>query len=97
MTAAEIRKILKNDIVKKYERLKFKEARLYHNREISSEDLRMRKKFLEREKKIRLAEIDDMNAFQVRKRYEEMISPIDSETGLNHETKHIIDDFMAKH
>lgn len=99
MKAEEMKKSLKSDIVKKYERFKYKAAVAYHNGEISSDDLRLRKKFINREENIRLKEIDEMSAYKIRKLYKEKNDPqIDDSIvpELNPEIKKVIDSYTGK-
>ena len=73
MTTRERKKILREKVVEKYERLKYKEAQKYHNGEISKDDLRLRHKFLTRESNLLLARIDQFSANQAKRAYEKLI------------------------
>lgn len=73
MTTEEKKKVLKAEVSQKYERIKYKFAVSFHKGEISKDDLRMRNKFIDREKAIKLAEIDHMSYYKINNRYESLM------------------------
>ena len=79
MTTKERRELLREEVVKKYERYKYKAAVAYQRGEISADDLRMRKKFLTREANIRLAEIDQMPYGKLRREFEKLMKKNESQ------------------
>ena len=76
MTTKERKKILKDEAIKNYERLKYKTATTHLRGEISDDDYRMRKKFIVREENLRLVEIDQMTPKEAKKSYEDLMKKL---------------------
>ena len=73
MTTEERKMALKEDAIKKYERLKYDIAAIHLRGEISDDDYRIRRKHIAREENLRLAEIDQMSYNKAKYNYEKLM------------------------